>query len=152
MKKQLLRILTLVLIVLMVGSISAPALAATGTGPDSPHASAYITSVYAYLTGGNGSITVNFSITATGTMTSLGATNIWIYDRYDNRVKTYSYTSTSGMMGSNDFFYQNSVTWNGATNGEKYYAVVAYKATNSSGYDTTSYTTDFVYANPPSSP
>ena len=152
MKKHILRVLTLVLILSVIGSVSAPALAATGNGPDLPQASAYITGVYASLTGGNGSITVNFSITATHQMSSLGATSILIYDEDNNRVKTYTYTSTSGMIGYNRTFYQSSITWSSATNGEKYYAVVFYKASNSSGYDTTSYTTDFVYANPPSSP
>ncbi len=143
MRKQLKCILAVLLVVLTVCSMTIPVTAANRDDTVSPQASAYISNVWASAYKNRGTVTVEFSITATGKMTSLGATTIAIKDSSGDIVKTFSYTNTSGMMGYNEYYYSSSVSWNGAASGEKYYALVLYKASNSSGYDMTSYTTDY---------
>lgn len=137
--------LSFILVFIILATMTIPVFAAA---PEtlSPQASAYITSVYANTTGGSGSITVYFSITGKNKMTSLGATRIVIYDTNGTPVKTYKYDTTSGMMGYNKTFHSGSVTWYGATSGSKYYAIVGYKAADSSGSDTTTYTTGYAKA------
>lgn len=142
MKNKIIKVLSLVMIAVLVSVTSVPVLAAAPPEGDSIQASSYINGVYASVTAGSGSVTVNFSITAKHQMTKLGATAIVIYDSHGN----YAYSwgqNASGMMGSNRTFYSSSKTWYGATAGTKYYADVAFKATDSSGYDTAGYTTGF---------
>lgn len=103
----------------------------------------YIYSRYADATSiGNGKITINFDITATGRMTTIGATKIEIKSSSGSTLKTYKCTDTGYeyMMGSNRTVYSSSVTYQ-AISGNSYYAVVYFKAGNSSGSDTATYTT-----------
>ena len=74
-------------------------------------------------------------------MTSLGAMKIQIYDANGTCVKTFNSYDTSGMLGSNRYAYASSVTYTGAKSGAYYYAVVKFKASNSSGGDSCTYTT-----------
>lgn len=147
MKKHLFtRLISLILVFISLLNISVPVMAADSSSEISPRASEYISSVWATCSSGNGSITTEFSITAKSQMSSLGATTIEIKNSSGTTVKVFFYESTSGMMGSNRTYYRSSVTWNGATSGSKYYAIVYFKAANSNGYDTTSYTTSYAYA------
>lgn len=146
MKKHQKRLIALLLTAVIIFSLAIPAAATDKIQEVTPRASAYITSVWAGATGGNGQITVDFSITGTGTMTSLGATVIEIKNSSGQTVKTYFQSTTPSMMGSNRGFYRSSVTYTGATASKKYYAIVYFKASNSSGSDTTSYTTDYATA------
>lgn len=105
--------------------------------------SLYIDSRYASVTGtGNGKITVNFDITGTGRMTTIGATKIEIKSSSGSTIKTYKCTDIGYeyMMGSNRTVYSSSVTYQGVS-GNSYYAVVSFKAGNGSGSDTATYTT-----------
>lgn len=107
-----------------------------------PRASSYIISKSASITAqGGGTIKITFTITATGTMTKLGAQTIDLYDS-DGYVCTFRYTNSnySNMMGYNDFYHNSYVTYNGVS-GETYYAIVSFYAGNSSGGDTRTYTT-----------
>lgn len=146
MRKQSQRIGALILVAILIIVFAVPVMATDNENSISPRSSAYITAVWASASGGTGSITVDFSITGTGRMSSLGATTVSIRDSSGTTIKTFHYTTTDGMMGSNQGYYSSSVTWYGATSGSKYYAVVYFKASNSSGYDTTSYTTGYAYA------
>jgi hypothetical protein len=107
--------------------------------------SQYISSTSASISANSGVITVSFNIIATGTMTSVGATKVQIKDSGGNTVKTFYSSTTAGMMGYNRIIYSGSVSYSG-TSGQKYYAVVSFKAANSSGSDTTSRTTGYVTA------
>ena len=140
------RFISLLLVVATVLCMIIPVAAAEADNGVAPAASAYIGSVWASAVGSNGTVTVNFSITATGTMTSLGATCIEIWNSGGTVSKTFYPSTTGGMTGYNSARYSSHVTWYNATPGSKYYAVVYYHATNSSGYDTSSYVTTYTYA------
>ena len=143
MKHNKSRILALVLTMLLLFSISAPAMAAFDERePD--RASAYITSYYARTQIVNGVVQVYYRITGTGTMTSIGATDVMVFDSHDDCVAFLDSSNTTGLMGSNVGFYQNTVDCLAAVAGERYYAIVGYKAENAYGYDTTSYMTPLV--------
>ena len=140
------RLLAMLLITATVFCMIVPVSAANGDDGVAPAASAYINVVWAEAIGDDGSVRVNFSITATGKMTSLGATYIEIRNSAGTPVKGFYPSTTSGMMGSNKSYYSSNVVWNNATPGAKYYAVVYYAASNSSGHDTAVYTTTYTYA------
>lgn len=140
------RLLAMVLVVATIFCMIVPASAATGEDEVAPAASAYINGVWAQAIGSNGTVKVNFSISATGTMTSLGATKIQIWNSGGTVSKTFYPSTTGGMTGYNRSSYASAVTWYNATPGSKYYAVVYYSASNSSGYDTAVYTTTYTYA------
>lgn len=140
------RLISLFLVFVSLFTISVPVMATDSSREISPSSSEYISSVWATCSSGNGSITTEFSITAKSKMNSLGATTIEIKNSSDTTVKLFTYETTSSMMGSNRVYYKSSVTWYGASSGSKYYAIVYFKAANSSGNDTTMYTTSYAYA------
>lgn len=136
----------LLLVIATVCCMVIPASAAEGDNGVAPSASAYINVVWAEAVGSSGTVRVNFSISATGTMTSLGATCIEIWNSGGTVSKTFYPGTTGGMTGYSRSSYSSNVTWYNATPGSKYYAVVYYQATNSSGHDTAVYTTAYTYA------
>ena len=110
--------------------------------PDSPDASAYISSYsVSIINGGSGKLKVDFDVTGTGVMTKIGATSIAIYKCNGTYVGTIRYTDSgrSGMMGNNDYYHSDVETYN-VTPGS-YYVVVTVYAKNSSGFDAISVTT-----------
>ena len=143
MRKGLYKLIGMILIIATLCSIISPVLAAAPQDPDSPAASYYIDNVYAEATGTNGTVNVYFSITATGKMSSLGATNIILYNS-SGYVASKQYATTPGMMGYSKTFHSNTIPFTGLASGS-YYAIVYYYAGNSSGSDTTSFTTDWSY-------
>lgn len=144
MNKHFKHFLALLLVAVSICLMIAPTMAATPPDPDSPKASAYISSVYAYGTGGSRSASVYFDITGTGKMTSLGATNIVLYKSGSGYVTQKQYVYYPNMMGYNKSYHSDTESFSGLSAGT-YYAIVYYKASNSYGYDTTSYTTDYFY-------
>lgn len=143
MKRGIHKLLAMALVLVALCSIISPALAAAPPELASPDASYYISNVYAEATGTNGTVYVYFSIMATGKMSSLGATSIILYNS-GGQVASKYYLTTTGMMGSNQTFYSNTIPFYGLSSGS-YFAEVYFKASNSSGYDTTSYTTGWSY-------
>lgn len=143
MNNRLKRILAFMLVAITVYAMTIPVTAANTNDTVSPRASAYINTVWASASKSGGTVTVKFSITGTNTMSSLGATTIAIYNSSGTVVKSFSSSTTSGMMGYNKMYHNSSVSWDGAESGKKYYAIVFYKASLGSGYDTTSYTTEY---------
>lgn len=105
-------------------------------------ASLYISQIATSITSENG-ITVGFVVVGTGKMTDIGATRIEIKNASGMVVATYRYTDDgySHLMGHNTVSYSSSVTYEDAIPGNEYYAVIYYKAGNSSGSDSDSYTT-----------
>lgn len=137
------RLIALMLVTVALFSITSPVYATDTENEVAPQSSAYIAAVWASATGVNGCVKVDFSITATGPMERLGATSVAIINSSGTIVQSYFYTSTPGMMGYNRTYFAGSVTYRDATPGGRYYAVVGYKAGDSTGSDTTSYTTAF---------
>lgn len=146
MKAIFRRMISMLLIVVTIFCMVVPASAANDDQEVSPAASAYINGVWAEAIGSNGTVCVNFSISATRVMTSLGASEIQIRNSSGTTVKTFYPSTTGGMTGYSRAYYSSSVTWYNATAGAKYYAVIYYHATDSSGYDTSTYTTAYTYA------
>lgn len=135
----------LLVLVLLLTAVE-PVIAANTGDTIAPMSSSYISFYYANISGGNGKITVNFNITGTGKMTSIGATKVQIKNSSGTTVKTFYSTTTDGMLGSNRTSYSSSVTYSGASSNSKYYAVVSFKAADSTGSDTASYTTGYATA------
>jgi hypothetical protein len=140
MKKSFIRIVLAVVIAAMC--LSAVPFAASAA----PEASDYIDYYSASISKSSTTMTVNFSIYATGTMTSLGASTIRIYSKSGSAstlVSTLSSSTTTGMLKSNSAYHSSSVQCSG-TAGTQYYAVVTFYAADSSGSETKSYTTGTV--------
>ena len=144
MRNQWKYLTALLLVVATLCALTAPVLAASPTTPDSPQSSAYITAVYASGSRGSTSASIYFSITATKRMSSLGATTIALYKSNGTYVAQKTYGSYPNMMGYNKTFHSDTETFYSLASG-KYYAVVYFKAANSSGYDTSVYTTSYFY-------
>lgn len=140
------RLIAVSIVLAVLCSMMTPVLAANTDPGISPQASYYITSYWATATGGTGSIKVSFSITATGKMTNLGAMYVQIYNSSGTLVKTFNGYTTDGMLVSGKTAHSSSVTYNGATSGTKYYAVVTFEASNASGGDSGTYTTSYATA------
>lgn len=133
MKKKLHNILAVVLIIVVMLNLSA---LAVYIPPDSPDASAYISSYSAsVINGGNGKLKVQFWVTGTGTMTSIGATCIKIYKSNGTYVTEvwHTYSGRSGMMGSNKIYHSDTETF--YVSPGSYYAKVTVYAQNASGSD-----------------
>lgn len=144
MKHKISHLIVFALITCIMCTILVPAFA-TDDSDDGPstRASLYINAARAYVDAGSstGSLKVYFSITSRGKMSSIGATKIQIYNTSGTCVKTFNANSTNGMLGSDRYSYSNSVTYTGAKSGDYYYAVVTFKASDSSGGDSCTYVT-----------
>ncbi len=143
MKQVRNRLFAFILATLLMFSVAMPTFA-TDCGEEHVRASDYISYVYARTQIVNGVVQVYYRITGTGTMTSIGATDIMVFDHDDDCVAVLDSSNTTGLMGSNTIFYQNTVDCLTAVSGEHYYAIVGYKAENAYGYDTTSYMTPLI--------
>ena len=133
MYKKSLRVISMILVLAALLMVSA---AAVYIPPDSPDASAYISSYsVSIINGGSGKLKVDFDITGTGTMTKIGASCIKIYKSNGDYVATiWHYDSgRSGMMGSNTFYHSDVETYT-VTPGS-YYVKITFYAKNSSGAD-----------------
>ena len=138
--KRFIRIITLILVFSMCLSLTGQA---AKIEPDGIESSAYIDTVGGSISGG-GKITLSFSIVATGLMTEVGAATIYIKNySNDATVASYTYTSTSGMMGYNRSSYSGTITFRNGVTGQKYYAVVYFRSRNSSGAGTVKYTSGY---------
>jgi hypothetical protein len=137
------RIIAMILAIMIAFTLSLPAMAAEDDSEEPSRASDYISCVYAQVDRSGNSIDVFFDIVATGYMTNLGAMGIAIYNNHGNCVAYLTPSNTSGLMVQNRAIYSNTITWNGAVTGDRYYAIVAFKAENSNGSDFTSYTTSY---------
>ena len=135
--KKAVRLLALVLV--LTFGLSGMA-AAAQEEEITPYTNAYISSMTGALSKSGDTVNVHFTIYATGTMTSIGASCIRLYTSDGSWVKTFVPTSYSSMLGSNCVIYSGTVSYDG-TDGTTYYAVITGYAKNSSGSGTMSYTT-----------
>ena len=139
MNSYRLRFISILLILSALFSFGA---AAAYIPPDSPDASAYISSYSVrILNGGSGKLKVDFDITGTGTMTKLGASCIKIYKSTGAHIATIWHTDSGrgGMMGSNTPYHSDVETY--IVTPGSYYVIITFYAKNSSGSDARSVTT-----------
>ena len=136
--KKTIRIISMTLLVVCCLGFAAPIASAEG----SPYIGYYSAGMTA---GSNGKVTVSFMITSSGsTLDEIGATTVYLFEN-GVQIKTYSYTSTSGMMAYNTFFHGMDISYNG-TIGKTYYAFVVYKAGSNGDWDNRSLTSNTVTA------
>ena len=120
---------------IIIAMISTTAFAAAPLEPDSPQKNSYIfkTTVGIAALGG-GEIEVDFSVTAMGKMTDVGATHVQIFNENGKCVKIYTHTDPgySYMMGHNKYSHTASVFYQGVS-GQRYYAIVTFYAGDLNG-------------------
>ena len=136
-KKNPKRVVAFILVILLCMSVTAPMASARG--------SLYISSYLAYITAiSNGKVVITFEIVGMGKMDEIGATTIYLYEN-GSTIKTYSYSTTSGMMASNKWSHGNEITYNGVV-GRTYSALVVFKSGVNGGWDNRSLDTQTVTA------
>lgn len=100
----------------------------------------------ALITGDSrGQLELNYNVSAKTTVTSIGVSKIELYTADGDRVKTIYGSTSNGLMYSSGLSHYDTYTIS-ATAGEEYYAVVTFKAGNSSGSGTGTYTTGVAMA------
>ena len=131
--KKILKSCSICLVI--IAMISTTAFAAAPTDPVDPQSNSYILiTTVGIVPLGSGKIEVDFSLTAMGKMTDLGATRVTIYDESGKSVKIYRYTDPGYdyMIGHNKATHTATVTYQGVS-GQSYYAIVTFYAGNLNG-------------------
>ena len=126
--KKFLKSFSICLIIITV--ICTTAFAAAPNDPVDPQSNSYIwTTTVGIVPLGGGKIEIDFSVTATGKMTDLGATRVTIYKEGGTIVATHIYTDPGYgyMIGHNKSTHTASVTYQGDS-GHRYYAIVTFFA------------------------
>lgn len=115
---------------IMIAMVSTTAFAAAPSDPVDPQANSYIfKTTVGIVPMGGGKIEIDFSVTAMGKMTDVGATRVAIYKEGGTRVAEYWYTDPgyAYMMGHNRVSQTASVTYQGVSR-QRYYAIVSFYA------------------------
>lgn len=106
-----------------------------------PQANPYIGCIYGeVIAKGNGKLSIEFDITATGVMKKLGVKTIVLYESTDNveyfPVRVFYSSDYSGMMTTNSFWHNCTLTYTGVA--RRYYraSFVFYAETNSGASST----------------
>lgn len=140
MKKNL----RLLILFVLIAALCIPAAAIAGE----TRASLYIASYMAKAgsTGGK-AVETAFSITGTGPMEDIGATDVYLYEKLPGSsswtlAKYYSYAQSGNghMMGKNNNLHSSYVSYTGVS-GAQYYAVIYFWAGKNGGGDSRDYTT-----------
>ena len=132
MRKNMLRTIALVIVLLLLFSTAAYA---------AVNASAYINATSAWITRNGNDVKVNFYIVGTNIMDKIGVRYIYLYEKNGNTwslVETFDYHDpvyASTMMGSNTTGKSGHVTYSGSS-GKDYYADCRFYAEKDGGYDT----------------
>lgn len=140
MKHKYVRIVAMMLVIIVAMNpltVFATDFGEASSAEDS-RASNQISSTYATITNTNGRVEVYFRIIGTGTMNSIGATQIKIKDSSGTTCKTFNYKTTSGMMSYSTAIHMGSVFYDGSAS-TRYYAEVIFQASNNSGTDNRTY-------------
>lgn len=124
-KQNLIRILSLVLIIAIMAPTSAQAAIIE---PVQPYASSYLSSYSAYVyPASSGKVQVYFEVHGTNYMDELGCLSVSLYESTDNVnwtwKKTFTHDSTSGMLGYNVYYHGGHVDYQGVA-GRYYKAYV----------------------------
>lgn len=109
------------------------------SGEPTPYASLYLKAhkAWCYAASG-GNIEINFQVTAKERMNSVGATDIYVYEKRNGswtEVEHFSSSTTAGMLKSNTSFCSSSVTFKGTVGKEYKATVVAYAGNSSAAFD-----------------
>lgn len=144
-KKFIIKILTLI----MALSLSYGLICSASASNASINASDYL-SIYSAtaIADSNGRVSIWFDVNATRVMDLVGASNIVVQVNNNgvwSGVATYFGSSTNGMLASNTYSHVGKVTYQG-TQGKQYRALVTVYASNSSGSDSRTVTTNTVTA------
>ncbi len=132
MKKNSIRIVVLILVLMLV--LSSAAFAAM-------NASEYINSTNAWITRDGDTVEVNFYITGKGMMDKIGVKYIYLYELNGNTwglVAIYNYTNPTfetTLMETNTSMHSGYVTYSGSLN-KQYYASCWFYAEKNGGSDT----------------
>lgn len=99
---------------------------------------------------GDGELSIGFNISGKGKMDEIGATTIYLYENNGHTTRiaeTFRHTDPGYgyLMGTDAYYHSGNVSYSG-TSGYTYYATVEFWAENSTGGDSTSYTTLVVTA------
>ena len=112
------------------------------------YASRYITSYDKYIwRNSDGSIGVEFDVTATGTMSQIGAAKLLIQRKNGDKwetVKTYSSDSTPVLIAQNTYYHTAAVKYSGASISYTYRAQILIYVENASGTDSRLVTTSSI--------
>ena len=126
----------LVLVILVVSVLCTSVSAAV-------YSNAYISSVGGYIhIWGPGDISVEFNVTGTDIMDTIGAHRVTVFKMLsdtpdtgsDELVATYYYGTYPGLMITDEFYYSNSIRLQ-VEPGYQYYAVIIFYATLDGGGD-----------------
>ena len=128
MRSKIIRVVGLLCSLIMLVGVTVPAFAAAPSEEElSPHASAYLTAYTAWaVRSSSNQVYVYYDVTGAGTVGCLGAKLIVIEmkDGSDwTPVKTYTGTTSNGMLVLNDASHTSDVVYQG-TSGTQYRAVV----------------------------
>ena len=128
MKNKTIRLIGLLCSLILLASASLSAYAAVPSEEEiSPHASAYLTAYTAWaVRSSSNQVYVYYDVTGAGTVGCLGAKLIVIEMKDGNKwtaVKTYTGTTSNGMLVLNDSAHMSDVVYQG-TSGTQYRAVV----------------------------
>lgn len=119
----------------IIAMINTTAFAAAPNDSVDPQSNSYIAKTTVGIVAlGGGKIEIDFSVTAMGKMTDLGATRVTIYKEGGTIVATHIYTDSgyNYMIGHNKSTHTASVTYQGVS-GQRYYAIVTFYAGNLNG-------------------
>lgn len=125
------------ILVVMVVSVLSPSVLAM------EHTNKYISSGGGYIhRWGLGDISVEFNVTGTGIMDTIGAHRVTVFrmtgespnTAHDDIVATYWHGTYPGLMITDDFYYSNSIRLQ-VEPGHQYYAVIIFYATLDGGGD-----------------
>lgn len=141
--------LLLIVTMLLVFALTVPMVAHAAV-PETlqPMASNYLDSYGAYTyAAGNSQVQVWFNVKGVGYVPKLGATEIKLYHSIDSQtwylVKTYSYETTSGMMGYNSKLHDGHVDFAGVP-GRFYKATVTFYGGTTTSGDYRTYNTSVI--------
>ena len=115
---------------IIIAMMSTTAFAAAPNDPADPQSNSYVWKTTVGIAPlGSGKIEVDFSVTAMGKMTDVGAIHVQIFNSSGKCVKIYTYTDPgySYMMGHNNSTHTASVFYKGVS-GQRYYAIVSFYA------------------------
>lgn len=147
MRKKLKRVVC-VLLLLATLLTMAPV---TGASAAEARASMFFNSTDAWLSrAGAGKIRIEADVTAVSTMKELGVIRIDVYRKHEQGddytlMTTYTWYNTPSMKGTDTIAHYTSIYYQG-TPGRVYYAKIIFKAINSSGEGSYTYTTGTVTA------
>ena len=135
--KKYVRLMALMLLLIM--SLSGIA-GAAHEEEFTPYSNAYINSMTGALSKSGDTLYVTFTVQGTRSMTSIGASCIKIYTSGGTLVKTFWSAYNPSMLGSNQYTYTSTLSYDDGVDGTTYYAVITGYESYGGGSGTETYT------------